>query len=218
MKNIKKVLKLDLLAIYPYLTVKNLFLLIGLSITYALMSKQPIIVVSMTQLFTLLFSAYPFMVGEEAGIDPLYRIFNIHPKDVVKGRYLVAILFVGLMLVVGIALTFILSWFNTIEELLSTLGVIVPLTFLVTTFIIFMQYPIYFKYGYSKGKIVANTPFFMIGIVAFFSKFFEDIMKDLVHFFILNKELGLGLVVAIWLLSLLASYQLSSRFYAEREL
>ena len=42
---------------------------------------------------------------------------------------------------------------------------IVPITFLITTLIIFLEYPIYFKYGYAKGKTLASIPF-----KCFFSK------------------------------------------------
>ncbi|WP_217349834.1 ABC-2 transporter permease [Streptococcus penaeicida] len=92
------------------------------------------------------------MVGEESGIDPLYKLFGISPKDVVKGRYLLATLFVGSMILIGIVLAFIISLIFQINNGALTILVTAPIVGLVTLFIIFMEYPIYFKYGIKKEK------------------------------------------------------------------
>ena len=68
--NTIKVFKLDLLSIKPYLTLKNLVIFIGLSVIYTALSKNPATAIAVSQMFALLFSSYPFMVGEGAGIDP----------------------------------------------------------------------------------------------------------------------------------------------------
>ena len=62
--NAIKVLKLDLLSIKPYLTIKNLIILIGLGTLYGALSKNPAFVLATVQMFAVLFSGYPFMVGE----------------------------------------------------------------------------------------------------------------------------------------------------------
>lgn len=215
--NANKVFKLDLLSIRPYLTLKNLIILIGLSVIYAALSKNPVTVITITQMFALLFSGYPFMVGEEAGIDPLYKIFSIESKDVVKGRYLVSTLFVGLMLIAGIILSLIISCLYSIVGIYKLLLLVVPITFLVTTLIIFMEYPIYFKYGYLKGKTLASIPFLLIGIVVLFSTFFANPMKMILNLFIMNKVIGIGILFVIWVITLMVSYKLSNRFYSKRD-
>lgn len=85
-----KVLKIDLISVRPYFTIKNLIILVGLGALYGTFSKSPVMVLATVQMFAILFSSYPFLVGEESGIDPLYKLFGIDSKDVVRGRYLLA--------------------------------------------------------------------------------------------------------------------------------
>ncbi len=215
--NTIKVFKLDLLSIRPYLTLKNLLILIGLSIIYAGLSKNPIMAIAVSQMFALIFSAYPFMVGEEAGIDPLYKIFSIEPKDVVKGRYLIAAAFVALALIFGTVLSLIISGIYSIGGVFEILSLTVPITFLVVTLIIFLEYPIYFKYGYIKGKTLASIPLMLLGIAFTVSTFFSEFVKVSLEFFVVNKEICIILLVSIWIITLLISYKLSNRVYSERD-
>lgn len=46
-----------------------------------------------------------------------------------------------------------------------------PVIGLVALFIIFIEYPIYFKYGYKKGKTLATIPFLLIAVGAVGSAF-----------------------------------------------
>ena len=215
--NTIKVFKLDLLSIRPYLTLKNLIILIGLSIIYAGLSKNPIMAIAVSQMFALIFSAYPFMVGEEAGIDPLYKIFSIEPKDVVKGRYLIAATFVVISLIFGTVLSLIISGIYSIGGIFEILSLTVPITFLVVTLIIFLEYPIYFKYGYIKGKTLASIPFMLLGIALTVPTFFSEFAKVSLEFFVINKEVCIILLVSIWIAALLISYKLSNRVYSERD-
>lgn len=215
--NTIKVFKLDLLSIIPYLTLKNLLILIGLSIIYAGLSKNPIMAIAVSQMFALIFSAYPFMVGEEAGIDPLYKIFSIEPKDVVKGRYLIAATFVVISLIFGTVLSLIISGIYSIGGIFEILSLTVPITFLVVTLIIFLEYPIYFKYGYIKGKTLASIPLMLLGIALTVSTFFSEFAKVALEFFVVNKEICIILLVSIWIAALLISYKLSNRVYSERD-
>lgn len=215
--NTIKVFKLDLLSIIPYLTLKNLLILIGLSIIYAGLSKNPIMAIAVSQMFALIFSAYPFMVGEEAGIDPLYKIFSIEPKDVVKGRYLIAATFVVISLIFGTVLSLIISGIYSIGGIFEILSLTVPITFLVVTLIIFLEYPIYFKYGYIKGKTLASIPLMLLGIALTVSTFFSEFAKVSLEFFVINKEVCIILLVSIWIAALLISYKLSNRVYSERD-
>ena len=101
---------------------------------------------------------------------------------------MVSTLFVGLMLIAGIILSLIISCLYSIVGIYKLLLLVVPITFLVTTLIIFMEYPIYFKYGYSKGKTLASIPFLLISIL-----------------------------FVIWVITLMVSYKLSNRFYSKRD-
>ena len=148
--NAIKVFKLDLLSIKPYLTIKNLIILIGLGTLYGVLSKNPPYVLATVQMFAILFSGYPFMVGEESGIDPLYKLFSISSKDVVKGRYLLATVSVIIMLVVGVVIAMLIGLAYPMQDLFYSLLLAAPCIGLISLIIIFIEYPIYFKYGYKR--------------------------------------------------------------------
>ena len=92
MKDIKKIIKLDYISIVPYFTFKNLIIMIFLYCFYFVVSKNPAIAISMPLIFAIIYSSYPFLVGDEAGLDGLYKIFGIKNRDVVIGRYIFAII------------------------------------------------------------------------------------------------------------------------------
>ena len=59
--NAIKVFKLDLLSIKPYLTIKNLMILIGLGTLYgAIIKKIQRLFLATVQMFAILFSGYSF--------------------------------------------------------------------------------------------------------------------------------------------------------------
>ncbi|EHI55053.1 hypothetical protein HMPREF9333_01772 [Johnsonella ignava ATCC 51276] len=215
--NTIKVFKLDLLSIKPYLTLKNLVIFIGLSVIYTALSKNPATAIAVSQMFALLFSSYPFMVGEGAGIDPLYRIFVIEPGDVVKGRYLIAGAFVVISLIFGTVLSLIISQIYSIKGILDMLLLNVPIIFLVITIIIFLEYPIYFKYGYMKGRTLAGVPFMFLGIAFMVPNFFPEFVKMILKFFVMNKGICIISLVLIWIITLCISYTHSNKVYSERD-
>ena len=81
------------------------------------------------EIVALLFAGYPFMVGENAGIDPLYRLFGIPNRDVVKGRYVVAMLLTGTMLVIGARFYWLVCQIYPQEDLWKTLLLVGPSLF-----------------------------------------------------------------------------------------
>lgn len=195
--NALKVFKLDILSIRPYLTIKNLIILTGFGILYGALSKDPVFAMATVQMFAILFVGYPFMVGEEAGIDPLYKLFDIEPKDVVKGRYLLAMASVIIMLVVGVILAMLIGLIWSIEDMFHHLTSAMPITGFIALSIIFIEYPIYFKYGYKKGKALAAIAVLLPAICVFGSTYFGEYLKPISQFFINNKFAGWGLLFAL---------------------
>lgn len=212
-----KVFKLDILSIRPYLTIKNLIILIGLGTLYGALSKNPVYVMTTVQMFAILFSGYPFMVGEEAGIDPLYKLFSIEPKDVVKGRYLLAALSVIIMLITGVVLAMIIGFVWSIEELFLSLMFTTPITGFIALTIIFIEYPIYFKYGYKKGKTLAAIPMLLLAICVVCSTYFGEYFKPIFQFFVINRVVGIGIILVTFLILLVISLHFSNKLYSKRD-
>lgn len=215
--NAIKVLKLDLLSIKPYLTIKNLIILIGLGTLYGVLSKNPAFVLATVQMFAILFSGYPFMVGEESGIDPLYKLFRISSKDVVKGRYLLATVSVIVMLVVGVVMAMLIGLAYPMEDLFNSLLLTAPCIGMISLIIIFIEYPIYFKYGYKKGKTLTAVPMLLLAIGAVCSAYFNESLKSILQFLVMNPFLAIAVICIIFIIIVGVSIQLSNKLYARRD-
>ncbi|WP_314112836.1 ABC-2 transporter permease [uncultured Solobacterium sp.] len=215
--NAIKVFKLDLLSIKPYLTIKNLIILIGLGTLYGVLSKNPAFVLATVQMFAILFSGYPFMVGEESGIDPLYKLFSISSKDVVKGRYLLATVSVIVMLVVGVVMAMLIGLAYPMEDLFNSLLLTAPCIGMISLIIIFIEYPIYFKYGYKKGKTLTAVPMLLLAIGAVCSAYFNESLKSILQFLVMNPFLAIAVICIIFIIIVGVSIQLSNKLYARRD-
>ena len=215
--NAIKVFKLDLLSIKPYLTIKNLIILIGLGTLYGALSKNPAFVLATVQMFAILFSGYPFMVGEESGIDPLYKLFSISPKDVVKGRYLLATVSVIIMLVVGVIMAMLIGLAYPMQDLFYSLLLAAPCIGLISLIIIFIEYPIYFKYGYKKGKTLTAVPMLLLAIGAVCSTYFNESLKSILQFLVMNPFMAMAVICIIFIIIIGVSLQLSNKLYARRD-
>ena len=215
--NAIKVLKLDLLSIKPYLTIKNLIILIGLGTLYGVLSKNPAFVLATVQMFAVLFSGYPFMVGEESGIDPLYKLFSISSKDVVIGRYLLATVSVIIMLVAGVVMATLIGIAYPMEDLFYSLLLAAPCIGLISLIIIFIEYPIYFKYGYKKGKTLTAVPMLLLAIGTVCSTYFNESLKSILQFLVMNPFVAMGIICIIFFVIVVVSLKLSNRLYAKRD-
>ena len=215
--NAIKVLKLDLLSIKPYLTIKNLIILIGLGSLYGVLSENPAFVLATVQMFAVLFSGYPFMVGEESGIDPLYKLFSISSKDVVKGRYLLATVSVIIMLLVGVVMAMLIGIAYPMEDLFYSLLLAAPCIGLISLIIIFIEYPIYFKYGYKKGKTLTAVPMLLLAISAVCSTYFHESLKSILQFLVMNPFVAMGIICIIFFVIGVTSLKLSHKLYANRD-
>ena len=215
--NAIKVLKLDLLSIKPYLTIKNLIILIGLGTLYGVLSKNPAFVLATVQMFAVLFSGYPFMVGEESGIDPLYKLFSISSKDVVKGRYLLATVSVVIMLVVGVVMALLIGLAYPMEDLFYSLLLAAPCIGLISLIIIFIEYPIYFKYGYKKGKTLTAVPMLLLAIGTVCSTYFNESLKSILQFLVMNPFIAMGIICIIFFVIVVISLKFSHQLYANRD-
>ena len=215
--NAIKVFKLDLLSIKPYLTIKNFVILIGLGALYGTLSKNPAFVLATVQMFAILFSGYPFMVGEESGIDPLYKLFSISPKDVVKGRYLLATVSVIIMLVVGVVMAMLIGLIYPMEDLFYSLLLAAPCIGIISLIIIFIEYPIYFKYGYKKGKTLTAVPMLLLAIGTVCSTYFHESLKSILQFLVMSPFMAMAVICIIFIIIIGVSLQLSNKLYARRD-
>lgn len=215
--NMVKVLKIDVLSIQPYLTLKNLLLLLGLVIAQIFLSKSPLTPVVIVQMFALLFSSYPFMVGEGAGIDSLYKIFGIRSDHVVKGRYLYSILAVIITAGIGLLSAWVASFLFPINQFWTAVGALSLPTLFSISLINFLVYPFYFKLGYLKAKPFTLIPFILLGILFMFTDYLTPYIQSAFRWITIHPILfGLGLLL-VWLFALGLSLAIATHYYRSRD-
>lgn len=212
--NAVKVVKLDVLTVRPYLTLKNLGIFLGLGIIYAVICKTGFMMLFVAETVALLFSGYPFMAGENAGIDPLYRLFGIPSKDVVKGRYAVGMLMSATMLLLGALFYWVASWIYPQEEFAKTLLLVGPSLFFTISLIIFLEYPFYFKLGYLKGRTMASIPYYVVCVAIWLG---VGRLQEIVCFLTAHAVWVGAALLTLWLAVLYGSYRLSLRYYSGRD-
>lgn len=214
--NIKKQIKLDIISMKPYYTLKNLIILLGISLIYSLINESPAVMLSMTLAFAVIFSTTPFLLGENSGIDALYKIFSIDSKKVVIGRYILA----GLIFIVASLLGFSIY---TIVSLIKNIPLDLDmLMYLGTNFVLFgiiisFQYPMFFKSGYTKAKTFGYLPILIIGILGMFLGYFIKDFDPILNFVLENQRMiivGFFILVALFLI---ISIKLSIKFYKQRD-
>ena len=214
--NIRKQIKLDIISMKPYYTLKNLIILSGISLFYSFINESPVVMLSMTLTFAVIFSSNPFLLGENSGIDALYKIFSIDSKKVVIGRYILAGLIFIVASLLGFSIYTIVSLIKNIPiglDMLMYLG----MNFVLFGIIISFQYPIFFKSGYTKAKTFWFLPILIIGILGMLVGYFIKDFRPILNFVLENQRMLIIGICILLVLFLTISIKLSINFYKKRD-
>lgn len=218
MKDIKKIIELDFLSIMPYFTIKNLFIYLCFGIFYSYISKTAVVVFGIGLLMSVVFSTYPFMVGEVSGIDALYSLCGISRKKVVSGRYMTAFLLSVINTLLCSVFAYIMSVVFKLEFNIGIFAVTAVYSAILMMLMIMIQYPVYFKLGHTKGRISAAILMILFFIVIATAVSFSD---NIIDIFVKNPDLGIRVIIpttiAIVTISYIVSKRLSIRFYEKRD-
>lgn len=214
--DIRKLVKLDIISIKPYFTLKNLLIMTALAFVYMKLMDSPSMIISITMIFAMLFSSYPFLIGENSGIDGLYRIFGINSTDVVIGRFTLAGFLYIATSIIGLIYYLILTLVSDLA-FTSEIFLYILTNFLIYGLVISIQYPIFFKYGYTKAKTFAFLPIFVIGILGMLGGFFIKDLNSVFNIIDSHKELFLGIFILIVIIVVVLSIKLSIKFYKKRD-
>lgn len=209
MNAIQKMIRLDLLSIKPYLTLKNLIILVVLSVVYSTVTKDAMIVFTLSSMFVLLYASYPFLIGEQNGIESLYRLFGIEEKYVVIGRYASGFLINVLCMLVGAVLSLLVSLFMNFEIMPVAMASMMGGCIAVCQFLIGIQYPVFFKFGYAKAKMVMASVFILAGLILFLFIRFKSFGLILADYFIRHPFVVISLIIVLFMAFQLASVSLS---------
>ena len=221
MKQYLDFVKLDLVTIKPYVTLKN-FLIFGLSTVFVIYgTKTSVTALGILMGFGTLYITYPFAVGEKNGIDSLYIFLGIKRDTVILGRYLYALVIDLAFCLFGFVVTLLIS--KLLSYPFSLIDNLMVLVFLLLffTFSQFIQLLIYFKNGYSKARLSAYVPFLIIPvIVVFFGQLYPNFTEQfdsVLTWLTLYPIIPILSIIGIWFVGLFTSLYLSQKYYQKRE-
>lgn len=109
MNDIKKVIKIDNMAIKPYFSKKNLLIYLVIAVIPSIAMKGSQTALFLTFFLAMLYQTYPFLVSESNGLDRIYRMIGMPSKKVVKGRYIWAIIISLMFIIIGSIISYIIS-------------------------------------------------------------------------------------------------------------
>jgi len=219
MKSIYKLLTLD------YYVLKALFGFVVAAILVATVIgcvTQPSMLIMVILTFTAFLLSVLFSVAEKSNFNKLYGTLPIIKREIVIGRYLFATLTISLLSIIAFILFCISSivlranidWFSGAAYWVGA--------FIITTFFISIQFPIYFKFEYSKAMFISILPyilFFAVGFPVFGqlmkqNAFSNTVMNVIAYFqshIYLMILLGIGVGLILLTLSCLISLMLTKK-------
>ena len=224
MNKILSFVRLDFITVKAYLTLKNLAIFVGIALMMIFAKNSVFGAVSMLMACAAMCSSYPFAIGEKSNVDVLYTTLSIKRKTVVLGRYIFALtldLFTGLF---TSAFSFLmLAIMQKDFDAFGSLGTVLIL-FILFSVIQAVLLPIYFKLGYTKAKVLAFLPFFVLSLAMLaFSNIFSDVFSfDQIgsvffEWLSVNSLLTALVGAGIWLAIMAVSYKISLSFYRKRD-
>jgi len=221
MNRIAHFIHLDFYTINPYK--KTLFLLILVGLVMSVITESISALSTIIMMGLLVVMSYPFSIGEKNGMDTLYATLPIKRKSVVTGRYAFVFCMEIIAAIFALLLSAALSVIFTID--LNVTKTLVSLCFLTAVFslVVSLQYPLYFKFGYTKGQPFAYL-FFSLGILAItgwsVSKNLASLssLNNLWESISANQYLMYGLPIGIGLLFLVLSCAFSCKLYEKRDI
>lgn len=141
----------------------------------------------------------------------------VSKNEIVLSKYLNILIAVGFGVIITILITFGMAIkFNVgIMEFLDLKRLFLSLW--VSGFIIVILIPLYLKYGLIKGKVITVLGMAVLGMAIFIGTnimlgFFDEIKSN-----IFNSNYSIIIVIGLFLLSLILSYNISRKLYERRE-
>ena len=223
MNKVLKFAKLDLLTIKPYMTWKISLLFLAVCAMVGYGTGGTAVIVGMCMMYGVIFSSYPFAVGEKSALDTLYSTLPVSKKQMVAGRYLFSICLILTALILSCILSFIMMRVLGKEFDLATTLISVLVCFLLFSMIEAIQMPIYYKFGYTKAKFLTYLPLMAFPAATIIVSTFVGknklmpLVTGALAWIESNMALTAVLGVMLWAGIMLLSAMLSYRLYRKRE-
>ena len=215
--------RLDLLTIKSYLTWKVMLLFAAVCAAVGYGTGDTAVIVGLCMLYGVIFSSYPFAVGEKSALDTLYITLPVSKKQIVAGRYLFSFCLTLTALALSCILSFILMTVLGKEFDLALTLISALVCFLLFSLIEAIQMPIYYKFGYTKAKFLTHIPLiaFPAATIIVSTLVGKNNLMPLVTNAMAWVEANMALTsifaVVLWVVIMFSSAALSYRLYRKRE-
>ncbi|MGC8493843.1 MAG: ABC-2 transporter permease [Syntrophobacteraceae bacterium] len=218
MYNILKTIKLDyyiLMTFSPWL----LLLVFVIAALIGIISSEPEFIIGIVLMTSAFFMTSLFAVAEKNNLNTLYGTLPVTKPDIVAGRYLFSLLVGFLNAVLATFAAVFISRVFQFETTNPTLAAWLCGSFFLYCLLISVQFPLYFRYDFSRISAVANTPLVVLFIaIALILGKSPELMGQAAEFFVDNTYAMwlTGIVGGIFLLGV--SMLLAIVLYRRREL
>lgn len=160
MKKVLSCVGLDVKLVKPY--AKSVLFLLALGIFMGLMFKSSETLSSYFMMMVMLVMSYPFAVIDKNHLDVLYGTLSVSRKSIVIGRYVFVLILITVCGLLAFGSSLALSAIIGEELIIPQLLVMLCALFMTVSLVVALQYPIYFKLGYTKAKMAAMIPLFIV--------------------------------------------------------
>jgi len=183
------------------------------------LSKNPPLILGMSMFIGGFFMSTMFAVVEKNNLNKLYGILPVKKQETVIGRYLFTLICGVAIAALASILAFAVSLVLQVGLDGFTFAAWLSGSFLLFCLIISIQFPLYFKYDFSKLVAFANLPYILIVVAgSYVVKKDPELFAKTLAFFIQNPYTIwiLGIVGGLALLAI--SIFISIALYQTREL
>ncbi|MCT4542642.1 MAG: ABC-2 transporter permease [Vallitalea sp.] len=164
-------------------------------------------------LFLVIFAVMPFTIASNEKTDRMYYLFPTKISSIVLGRY---IFLVCGMAVIWICSSLMMAYYYSHDVISMSLIKNNILIGLITSIICFIQYPIYYKYGVVKGKIVSMLIYMIPGFLVFG---LSGLMEEKGYEFAINNNMYYSIIgILITILIAYISYLISCSICRKKEI
>jgi hypothetical protein len=163
--------------------------------------------------FGVSFSGLPFSITEKNNCEKLYGILPIHKSVTIAGRYLYAVVFGIVNLLISVILAIMITVLTKQQMGPFILFMSISLTFCYYCFAVGVSYPTYYKFGFSKSYIFISLPLYLIILLVVFllerfdfTETVDQIFQYLSSHYVLALFYGFILSMVLILMSAFISY------------
>lgn len=176
MSRATKFIRLDLLSIQPY--IKNLIFSLVFILFFGIFMKNGAFLNMYLCVIAATLLSYPFSLEEKNGLNKLYGTLAVKKSDIVAARYLMAVLFGVLLMVIGGLMNYGVTMAFSEDE--GMVGVLVGtgVSLVLYAILLSFQLPLYFAMGYTKAKLLGYLPLILFALAIPASTFLAQLPED----------------------------------------